>query len=156
MGKIMNEKLRICRVVSSGVIPELGFIQGPIRKCRLNTKQIKQLISNGRTVYELNPANIKEEVKLTITNCATPQFEKAGKVEAPTNTPKEIIPPVKTPEEPVEPAKETVSDNNGTADDVKAAETTNYNNNQNKYNKYNKNKNDKKETAEKVTTADIQ
>ena len=89
----MNEKLRLCRIEYSGIIPELGCIQGPVRKCRLNSAQIRLLIGNGKRVYELNPKNPAEEVKLTVTNCATPQFEKIDPATSSEN-PKETIPQV--------------------------------------------------------------
>ena len=157
MGKIMNEKLRICRIATTGSIPELGHIQGPVRKCRLNTRQIKLLVSNGRAVYELNPANIKEEVKLTITNCTTPQFEKVVNDSKTPEEPKETIPPVTVPDEPAPTETDERSVDNGEVE--KTNENTNSNNNnRNKYDKYNKNKNNdsKKDTAEKITSADIQ
>ena len=151
MGKIMNEKLRICRIDTNGSIPELGHIQGPVRKCRLNTKQIKLLVSNGRAVYELNPANTKEEKKLTITNCTTPQFEKDANVVEVQNTPQEVIPPITGDiVEPKEVEQKSV--------DVEPVKSSDNNSNKNKYDKYNKNKNNepKKDATEKLTSADIQ
>lgn len=145
MGKIMNEKLRLCRIDCSGFIPELGYIQGPVRKCKLSTAQIRLLVGNGKKIYELNPSNPSEEVRLTMTNCAIPQFEKPTAEEGSKEEVKETIPQVPVEDEAktetTEPEKEVKSEPK-----------------YNKYDKYNKNKKNeyKKESSEKIEEADIQ
>lgn len=76
MRKILNEKKYLCRIATSGPIQELGCVTGPIRRCKLNEKQIFQLVKNDKTVYEVNPFNTAEEVLLTTKNMATRHFVK--------------------------------------------------------------------------------
>lgn len=76
MAVILNPKVIPCKVDYSGPIPELGCICGPIGYCRLTIDQIRLLIKNGRTVYELNPNDITDMVRLTTMNMEIRQFEK--------------------------------------------------------------------------------
>ena len=76
MRKILNEKKYLCRIATSGPIQELGCVTGPIRRCKLNEKQIFQLVKNDKAVYEVNPFNTAEEVLLTAKNMATRHFVK--------------------------------------------------------------------------------
>ena len=94
MRKILNEKKYLCRIATSGPIQELGCVTGPIRRCKLNEKQIFQLVKNDKAIYEVNPFNTAEEVLLTTKNMATRHFVKP------------LVNPIKQMEE----EKENISD----------------------------------------------
>ena len=144
---VLNQKKILCRVDDSGPIPELHFITGPVRKCRVSEDVLYRMVRNGRIIYELDPEGKKDPVRLNIMNMATRSFAKQetvktvfAKTENPTDT-------VKTPVE------DTVNENvdDGSADEVIGAENVveqvipekqQYQNNKNfnKNNKHNKNK----------------
>lgn len=149
MGYTLNGKYRICKIPYTGVIAELGHIQGPVSKCRLTTAQIKRLISNGKRVYELNPKNLKEEVKLTLTNCETSPFEVSAKNTITTQEPEKTITVnvTNTGDEKVEEKPDEVQQN------------TTKNENHKNHNDFKKNKHNndnKKNNSEVVTAVDIQ
>lgn len=66
--------IRICSVETNGPIKELGNITGPIRKCRLPLPKVVSMINNGHVIYELNPKNLSERVRLTLTNVTPSPF----------------------------------------------------------------------------------
>ena len=68
--------IRICSVETNGPIKELGNISGPVRKCRLELPKILSMINNGHVIYELNPENLSERVKLDLTNASPSPFTK--------------------------------------------------------------------------------
>ena len=76
MAIILNPKVIPCQIDYSGPLPELGCICGPVNYCRLTIDQIRLLIKNGRTIYELNPNDINDKVRLTTMNMEIRQFEK--------------------------------------------------------------------------------
>lgn len=76
MKEKLNAKTILVRVAHSGVIPELHYISGPIRRCRVDEKTLYRMVRNGKAIYELNPENPSEEVRLTIRNMMVRQFEK--------------------------------------------------------------------------------
>lgn len=105
----LNAKRILVRVGNTGPIPELHFISGPVSKCRVDERTLYRMVRNGKTVYELNPENPSEEVRLTCTNMTTRHFEKKESfVEASKKLAAEITAPVveapaeEKVEEPVE------------------------------------------------------
>ena len=69
MAKILNPRKKLCRVATNGPIPELGGIAGPVKGPTLiPLRTVVSMVQNGRVVYEINPKNYKEEVRLTIRN----------------------------------------------------------------------------------------
>lgn len=151
MGYTLNGKFRICRIPYTGVIAELGHIQGPVNKCKLTTRQIKLLISNGKPVYELDPKDLKNEVKLTLTNCETSPFETNEKTEVPKQPVKEVIKPAET-----KPDVEKVDEEKSTESQAQASGEKNNNyKHQNDYKNKNKHNNQKNNT-ESVDSVDIQ
>lgn len=64
-------------VKSSGTLPIYGGISGPIiNPITLDTKDIVELINKSKEIYEVNPYNINEKIKLTRVNCTTENFKK--------------------------------------------------------------------------------
>lgn len=74
----MDKKL--CTISNSGPIPELGGIRGPITKpTELSMTLIRTLINEGYTIYEVNPMNRNEKVRLTFSNVNSVNFYKKVK-----------------------------------------------------------------------------
>lgn len=69
--------IRLCSVETNGPIKEMGNITGPIRKCRLELPKILSMINNGHVIYELNPENLSDRVRLTLTNAIPSPFSKS-------------------------------------------------------------------------------
>lgn len=76
MSLVLNEKKRVCNILTNGPIAELGFITGPAYGCRLTTNTIVKLVSNGRKVYEVDPSGKNEPVLLTVATCGESVFGK--------------------------------------------------------------------------------
>lgn len=65
-------------IKSSGVIPSLGGISGPITSPTwIATPDVIRLINDGAVVYEVNPSNPAETVKLNRLNVSTNNFKEA-------------------------------------------------------------------------------
>lgn len=63
-------------IESAGPIEALGGISGPIKTpSSLSTNVISDLINSGKVVYEINPRNYNEKVKLTRLNVNTNNFQ---------------------------------------------------------------------------------
>ena len=78
----MKEKLVVIK--SIGTIAELGGISGPIiNPCRVDINTIVRMITAHRAVYEVNPKNKEEMVKLTLQNVMEANFpeSKSSKAE---------------------------------------------------------------------------
>ena len=155
MTQILNEKRIPCRIASTGVLPELHCISGPVHNCRLTEKEIYMLVRNGRVVYEKNPENPTEEILLTMDNMDTRHFVKkvpekplignGPELDSPDEEPEIVSEEVKEGEKetsPSEPEKAEVA-----TDEVPVTPSQNTNRNYNtqqysgKNNKHNKNKN---------------
>ena len=66
---------KLVTIESAGKISILGGIQGPITNpCRLSTDSIIELINSGKIVYEVNPKNSKEKIRLTRLNVYKTNF----------------------------------------------------------------------------------
>lgn len=107
-------------IKSSGILPELNGIQGPVNiPTRIPVDTIVNLILNRRSVWECypnDPYNVEKRIKLTVKNAKTYNFgPKAGtlitdKITKPEKV--EATAPVgKKPEEPIQPAQDA-SDSN--------------------------------------------
>lgn len=71
----MKER-KLVVVKDSGPIPELNFICGPILvPTKIELKTIIKMIGNGRSVFECNPSNTDDQVKLELTNVKNNNFE---------------------------------------------------------------------------------
>ena len=76
-----KEEKRLIVIKTSGVLPELGFITGPVlMPWYVPVSKLVQLINNGRDVWEVNPENREERVKLTIKNVRISNFGKPANV----------------------------------------------------------------------------
>lgn len=110
MGIILNEKMYPCRIETSGVIFELGCISGPVPFCRLTREQINMLVMNGRKVFEKNPKNLDEEVRVTLETMHIRPFEEQKitkkDILQPEKVEKMLHPVEKKVEEPVNESKE--------------------------------------------------
>ena len=70
---MINSKL--VTIESSGKIGVLGGLIGPITTpCRLRIDVLISLINTGKVVYEVNPANVKEKIRLTRLNVRKENF----------------------------------------------------------------------------------
>ena len=161
MAHVLNEKRILCRVDSTGILPELGCITGPIRRCRVTDQQLYALVKGGRIVYELNPKDETQMVRMTKLNMNIRQFEqKASTVTKVEETPVVEEKPVVVEEvvdEPAEvnedvaaeeietPVVETKEDGNVVVNPV--INNQGKNKNKNKHGNYNPN--------QKIQTADI-
>ena len=97
MLEMTDEKLVIIK--ASCIIPELGGISGPVTTpTSLPVKKILQLINGHKLVYEVNPANYKETVKLTIRNVREVNFKKPVVKTEPVKVEKKVEEKPKTPE----------------------------------------------------------
>lgn len=68
-------KTKLVTVESSGIIPILGGLMGPISSpCRIEVDILISLINSGKIVYEVNPKNIKEKIRLTRMNVLNDNF----------------------------------------------------------------------------------
>lgn len=95
---------KLITVNSSGVISELGGINGPILNPFYATiETINTMVTRHRNVYEVNPKNYKERVLLTISNYRKQNFT----VSAPVTTVKSTE--SKISNIPVDNKKETVT-----------------------------------------------
>ena len=71
----MKER-KLVVVKDSGPIPELNFVCGPILvPTKIDLKVIIKMIGNGRSVFECNPYNTDDQVKLELTNVKNNNFE---------------------------------------------------------------------------------
>lgn len=165
MAHVLNGKKVLCKVDSTGVLPELGCITGPIRRCRVTEQQLYALVKDGRIVYELNPKDETQMVRMTKLNMNIRQFEQkesaVTKVETVEETPVVEEQPVVTEEvveetsevnedaaveEKIEtPVVETKADGNVVVNPV--VNNQGKNKNKNKHGNYNPN--------QKIQTADI-
>lgn len=72
--KIEPKKLVVVEV--NGPISELGGIQGPIiNPCSLPVKTIVQMVGSHKKVFEVNPFNQSERVRLTLKNVNSVNFQ---------------------------------------------------------------------------------
>jgi hypothetical protein len=90
-------KRKLVTVADFGPIMELDGIGGPLRTpTNITLSAICQMVVNGKTVFEHNPANVKEKVRLTLSNVKADNFVNEEPVVEPEPVPQDVIP---TPEE---------------------------------------------------------
>jgi len=74
----MAENKKLVIIKTNTVIPELGGIQGPVLSpFYLPEDKLLRLLAAHRGVYEVNPDNRNEMVRLTIKNLRTKNFAPA-------------------------------------------------------------------------------
>jgi hypothetical protein len=71
----LNEKSKLVVIESAGTIKELGGISGPIlHPCIQKITTLETMVRNHRVVYELNPNNFDERIRLNLRNVKTVNF----------------------------------------------------------------------------------
>ena len=86
------DQSKLVIIKGSGTIRELGNICAPILTPQyISTSIVAKLVSSGRTVLEVNPANRNQTVKLTLANVRTNNFPTAPAAE-----PAKVTAPAKT------------------------------------------------------------
>lgn len=113
MGTTLNPKRKTCIIKTNGPIVEMGNINGPVlMPCRITLDVLSKMVANGKVVYEINPKNPDEQVKLTVHNVMNDNFmtkeeimAKASAQSAPMTEEK----PVQTPTENKTVEQETVN-----------------------------------------------
>ena len=118
----MKEKLVVIK--SIGTIAELGGISGPIiNPCRVDINTIVRMITSHRAVYEVNPNNKSEMVKLNIHNGMENNFPevKSSKVEVkPAEIAKKAADPTPEVRKAIEKAEDAKAEASLTGDFKKA------------------------------------
>lgn len=68
-------KEKLCVVLAEGRIPELGGILGPVSvPTKIARSSIIAMLNRGLPIYEVNPKNVNERVKLTFKNVNSVNF----------------------------------------------------------------------------------
>ncbi len=71
----MHKNKKLITVLSGGPLPELHFITGPVfHPWYVDKTTVIQLVNNGRIVFEVNPQNRSERIKLTPKNMRLDNF----------------------------------------------------------------------------------
>jgi hypothetical protein len=71
-------KRKLVTVADFGPLQEIGGIGGPLRTpTNIALNAICQMVVNGKTVFEHNPSNVKEKVRLTLSNVKSDNFVKS-------------------------------------------------------------------------------
>lgn len=88
--------IKRCIVNTTGPIPELGYISGPITNpCKLELSVLQRMVKNGREIYEIDPSNSDNKVLLTLDNYNSDNFGnqqlKTVKVDVPQETVEDVI-----------------------------------------------------------------
>jgi len=74
--KYESSDRKLVVVMNGGVIPELGYLCGPILSPSLiRIDAIVRMIANGKEVYECNPNNTSERVRLRMRNVKANNFK---------------------------------------------------------------------------------
>ena len=72
----MQEKQKLVVIETNGTLPELGGISGPIlNPCLLKESVLIRMVGNHRKVYEVNPKNSSDRIRLTLKNVRTENFK---------------------------------------------------------------------------------
>ncbi len=72
----LSIKTKYVTIESPGPINALGGILGPIyTPCELDIKIVIKIVNSGKVVYEVNPKNTKEKVRLNISNVLKYNFK---------------------------------------------------------------------------------
>lgn len=126
---------KIIIVNSYGKLPIHGGINGPITTpVAMDVRSIVNMLNRGITeIYEINPYNVNEKIKITRQNCGTVNFKPKDEASVvyvtPDNIPKDILEDVKknevTEEIPFITETEKVSNDISTKAESKEVETSN-------------------------------
>ena len=82
-----EEPKKLIVVESPGAITELGGISGPVlNPCYVSIPLINRMINKHRAVYEVNPNNYSERIRLSLKNLRTKNFSSTAKETAPSST----------------------------------------------------------------------
>lgn len=128
---------KIINIKSNGVIPEMGYLNGPILvPCKVDVSKIELMLKRKRKIVELNPENYNDTVELTLENLYTDNFS--------TET--------KHPEEP----KNEDSNHGGENGQVVNPNTQQNNQNQNTQKETNSNQNNQQPKNNKNNKKDFQ
>lgn len=80
---ILSENCKYVIILSHGELPELGGILGPIRRpTEVQIPKLVSMLNRGKEIYDVNPKNTKEMVRLTMANVKKDNFNKNVKKEA--------------------------------------------------------------------------
>lgn len=72
---VLGYNMKLITIESQCELPELGGVMGPIKApVEMTIPKIISLINRGLVVYDVNPKNKKEKVRLTTTNVRTDNF----------------------------------------------------------------------------------
>lgn len=83
----MARNKKYVTIESPGKISDLGGILGPIKTpSYLDIDIVIRLINSGKAVYEVNPANINEKIRLTRMNVLKSNFNYSPKSQTSHNT----------------------------------------------------------------------
>ena len=89
-------RTKLVTIESYGRLAPLGGINGPISTpCNIDLKVIISLVNAGKVVYEVNPLNKSEKVRLTLSNVSSTNFNTTVKEPVKPVTPKVNV--VKSP-----------------------------------------------------------
>lgn len=76
----MTENRKLVVITTNGPIMELGGIAGPVTSpCYVNIRTLINMVHSGVSVYEVNPLNYDDQIKLTIQNVNASNFEGSEK-----------------------------------------------------------------------------
>lgn len=86
-------KEKLCVVLADGRIPELGGIIGPVAvPTKIAYSSIVSMLNRGLPVYEVNPKNVNERVRLTFRNVNAVNFMKKVRKSEPVTTNPYVLP----------------------------------------------------------------
>ena len=72
----ITKKGKLVTVETNGTLVELGGISGPIiNPCFIDETTIIRMVGNNKKVYEVNPANHAQKVRLNLKNVKTDNFK---------------------------------------------------------------------------------
>ena len=88
----MNYTSKLVTIESIGKIHSLGGLNGPITTpTKIKIETIIELINSGKVVYEVNPTNLKDKIRLTRLNVYKNNFVKPEPVKVKHNAPKVVV-----------------------------------------------------------------
>ena len=129
--------IKRCIVNTTGPIPELGYISGPITNpCKLELSVLQRMVKNGREIYEIDPSNSDNKVLLTLDNYNSDNFGTRQ-----VNTVKVDV-PQETVEDVIETPVEEVADETAVVNEPKVQQNNKSQKNKNKNHQKNYNKNE--------------
>lgn len=105
-----EEPKKLIVVESPGAITELGGISGPVlNPCYVPITLINRMINKHRAVYEVNPNDYTERVRLSLKNLRTKNFKGSSNNTAPSSTTLAVVKNAMENNNSSEPANESTS-----------------------------------------------